>query len=179
MENEMASLPDMPTIALQPSRIYLLRHGRAANPEQGQRDFDRALSIDGFAEAEIVADRAADRRYHPDTVISSTAMRCRQTAEAVRRAISESIEPEFIDEVYNGSVDTYLALIFSSARQGSVMLVGHNPTIEDVFGELIGKEHAARALPSGYPTAGLAVIDHAGRSDGSGPAWNLTDFLTP
>ncbi|MBP2461279.1 phosphohistidine phosphatase [Rhizobium sp. PvP014] len=175
----MASFTDMPTLAPPPSRIYLLRHGRAANPEQGQRDFDRTLTTDGFAEAEIVADKAADRRYRPDAVISSTAMRCRQTAEAVRRAISETIEPEFIDEVYNGSVGTYLALIFTSDRSGSVMLVGHNPTIEDVFGELIGKEHAARALPSGYPTAGLAVIDHAGRSDGSRPAWNLTDFLTP
>lgn len=45
---------------------------------------------------------------------------------------------------------------------GSVMLVGHNPTMEATLEAMIGEDLLHAAPPSGFPTAGLAVLDHDG-----------------
>lgn len=161
-----------------PFRIYLLRHANSGWAKPGERDFDRQLDDQGYAEAEIVAEKAADKNYRPDIVISSTAVRCRQTAEAIRRALGESTEMIFVDELYNAPLGTYVALLSAQQENRSVMLIGHNPTIEETFEALIGAERMISAIPGGYPTAGLAVIDHQGAGSGTGTAWSLTDFVT-
>lgn len=119
---------------------------------------------------------AADRRYVPDVLISSTAVRCRQTAEAVRRAMSEEIEPIYVDQLYNGSLSTYLSVL-DGQDSPSAMLIGHNPTIEEALEALVGADQMMAALPRGYPPAGLAVLDY----HAAGPAgqWRLIDFLHP
>ncbi len=162
----------MTSILPPPSRIYLLRHAEAQQAAPGQRDFDRPLNDNGYAAAEIVADEAVDKGYKPDLVISSTALRCRQTAEAMRRAVTPETEFRFVDAMYNGTLEIYLSLIAGQTDQDSVMLVGHNPIIEQTLAALIGREALAGALPRGFPTAGLAVVD----STPSG--WVLTDFVT-
>lgn len=168
----------MTTITPPPSRIYLLRHAKSGWAQPGQHDFDRELDNQGFAEAELVADKAADRNYRPDILISSTALRCRQTAEAVRRAMSEELEPLFVDELYNGSLGIYLAILEAQKDGGSVMLIGHNPTMEELLVALVGADAMVAAIPGGYPAAGLAVLDYRGFVAGSGAAWVLTDFIT-
>ncbi|MDL2405676.1 histidine phosphatase family protein [Rhizobium calliandrae] len=161
----------MTRITPPPSRIYLLRHAKALRPAPGQKDFDRALSDEGFAAAEIVAEKAVDKDYKPDLVISSTALRCRQTAEAIRRAMGPSTEFRYVDELYDATTDGYLEIISSQVSEGSVMLVGHNPTIEATLEALIGHKAYVSALPKGFPTAGLAVID------ATPSGWVLTDFV--
>ncbi len=168
----------MTSISPPPFRIYLLRHARAASARPGERDFDRALDDSGYAEAEIVADKAADRGYVPDLVISSTAVRCRQTSEAIRRAIGPSVEFRFVDELYNASSSTYLDIIASQVTDNSVMLVGHNPVMEQTLATLIGDEAMAFRLPHGFPTAGLAVIDADRDAVSARAGWTLSDFLT-
>lgn len=162
----------MSSIQPPPSRIYLLRHAEAAKPVDGQKDFDRPLNDNGYAAAEIVADKAVDSDYLPDLVISSTALRCRQTAEAVRRAMQPATELRFVDTLYNATSAAYLEIISAQSDQGSVMLVGHNPAISQTLAALIGEQAFRAALPGGFPTAGLAVVDAAP------PGWVLTDFVT-
>lgn len=160
-----------------PFRLYLLRHAKSAWAQPGERDFDRPLDEEGFAEAEIVAEKAAELGLRPDRIISSTAMRCRQTAEAIRRAIDEELEFVFVDELYNAPVDTYLELLDANADAPSLMIVGHNPTIEEVLDRLVGPDQSASAIPLGYPTAGLAILDRS--SDPQAQSWRMVDFLTP
>lgn len=168
----------MTTITPPPSRIYLLRHARSGWADPGQSDFDRTLDNQGFAEAEIVADMAADKGYCPDILISSTAIRCRQTAEAIRRATRHALDPLFIDELYNGSLGTYLTVLEGQKSVGSIMLVGHNPTMEELLEALIGADGMVAAIPGGYPPAGLAVLDYRGEISASKTGWVLKDFLT-
>jgi phosphohistidine phosphatase len=156
-----------------PSRIYLLRHAEAAWAQPGERDFDRALSEKGYGDAEILADRAADKGYHPDIILSSTAKRCRQTADAVHRAMGLSLELRYIDELYNAAPNVYLELL-DTQEANAVMLVGHNPTIEQTLEALIGHEQLLRALPGGFPAGGLAVLDF----DAAAAAWKLREFLS-
>jgi phosphohistidine phosphatase len=161
-----------------PFRIYLLRHAEAAAAQSGGRDFDRPLNDNGFAEAEIVADKAADKGYRPELVISSTAARCRQTAEAIRRTVDPSVEFRYVDEIYNGTRETYLALLAAQTMVKSVMLIGHNPNILQALEALIGRNKLAKALPKGFPTGGLAVLDPLKDPGEKGRSWVLADFVT-
>jgi len=154
-----------------PSRIYLLRHAHAAQAQSGQRDFDRELDDRGYSEAELVCEKAVDKGYRPDMILASTAARCRQTADAMHRAMAGECILQAIDEIYNGTADTYLALLAGQTPSPSVMLVGHNPSIEETLERLIGHEELRAAIPTGYPTAGFAVLDH------NGDNWTLSDFI--
>jgi len=165
--------------ASSPSRVYLLRHAKAAWAAPGERDFDRGLNDAGFAEAEVIADLAADRYYRPDLLLSSTATRCRQTTQAWQRAFNEGIDISYIDEMYNARSETYLSLIAAQAEARSVMLVGHNPTMEATLEAMIGEDLLHAALPSGFPTSGLAVLDHDDSLASGRDRWRLVDFLAP
>jgi phosphohistidine phosphatase len=156
-------------------RIYLLRHASSAWAQPGERDFGRPLDAEGFVEADAVARWAAGRGYRPERMISSTALRCRQTADVVQRAFDKALPLMLVDELYNAPVETYLDIIANNSEVASLMLVGHNPSIEEVLEKLIGADESARAIPTGYPTAGLAVLD---RPDDDSPFWHLADFLT-
>ncbi|MCM2439981.1 histidine phosphatase family protein [Agrobacterium vitis] len=159
-----------------PFRVYLMRHAAADWPGAGQKDFDRPLSNTGYAHAEMITGMAADKGYRPDLVICSTAVRCRQTADAVRRSMcAEDVEIRYIDALYNGGAETYLEILHSSSPQGSIMLIGHNPAIEECLHVLIGEQALASTIPQGYPAGGLAIIDAADTPS----RWQLVDFLQP
>lgn len=161
-------------VAAPPSlaRIYLLRHAEAGWPENGQKDFDRSLNDAGYAQAEIVTDRAADKNYSPELVICSTAQRCRQTAEAVRRTLcGEDVPFRFVDELYDSHLGTYLEIISATDNVGSLMLIGHNPAISETLQALIGAEQVGRVIPYGFPTCGLAVLERAANPAPTRPGW--------
>ena len=161
-------------------RLYLLRHARAAWAAPGQSDFDRTLDDDGFAEAEVVAEEAADQGYRPDLIIASTATRCRQTAEPFHRTVSDELSIDYVDQLYSGTVETYAEIAFAGRREASVMIVGHNPMIEEFFHRLVGKEVAETVAPFGYPTAGLAILDFDERpTEDAHAGASLAGFMTP
>lgn len=162
-------------------RLYLLRHAKAAWTLPGQKDFDRTLDETGFADAEILADRAADKGLVPDLVLCSTAVRCRQTAEALSRAMTEDLDIRYIDALYTGSSSVYRNLICSQdASVSSLMVVGHNPVIEEVLRGILGEEAAMQAIPAGYPPGALAVIDlNEHPFDGALASGQLADWLDP
>jgi phosphohistidine phosphatase len=160
------------------SRIYLLRHADSGWPENGQKDFDRALSDRGYAQAEVVMDLAADKNYQPELVLCSTALRCRQTSDAVRRTLCGEETPfRYIDELYDGPVQVYLEILSATEHAGSVMLIGHNPTISETLEALIGAEPLGNVIANGYPPCGLAVLDRQVTASASEPGWRVIDFL--
>lgn len=158
-------------------RIYLLRHAKSAWAQSGERDFDRPLDAEGFTEAGSIAEKAAGRGYRPARILSSTAVRCRQTAQAFHQAAGGEQEVFFSDELYNAPVEIYLELLAANDDVESLMIVGHNPTIEEALERLVGVERSADLLPIGYPTGGLAVLDRPCSHDAR--IWQVADFVTP
>ncbi|MDQ0453836.1 SixA phosphatase family protein [Rhizobium paknamense] len=168
----------MPAVLPPPFRIFLLRHASADWAKPGETDFDRALNGHGYAEAEVVADKALDKGYRPDLVLSSTARRCRETADALARGLCGMDVPfRFIDALYNAPVETYLELLQSSGPAASVMMIGHNPAMEELLHLLAGGDVLASAIPQGYPPAGLAVLDAITGNDDTRAGWHLVDFV--
>ncbi|HBF32013.1 histidine phosphatase family protein [Rhizobium sp.] len=160
------------------SRIYLLRHAEAGWPENGQKDFDRSLNDAGYAQAEVVTDRAADKNYRPELVICSTAMRCRQTSDAVRRNMcGEDVAFRFVDELYDSPLRVYMEILAGAEDVDSVMLIGHNPAMSETLQALVGPQQLGNIIPHGYPTCGLAVLARTDNARPTQPAWKVIDFL--
>lgn len=167
----------MPTITPHPDRIYLLRHAQAVWPEPTMRDYDRPLSKRGFDDADELAEQMKQNGYVPDLILSSSAMRCRQTADAAYRMLGRTPVCRFLDDFYQAAPVTYIEALSDYADEGSVLICGHNPGIEETLLALAGPDAFNRACPYGFPTAGMAVLDHAGEKNG--PQWNLVAFLAP
>ncbi|MCX8997675.1 histidine phosphatase family protein [Rhizobiaceae bacterium BDR2-2] len=166
----------MTAASLPLQRIFLLRHAQAAWPAPGESDFDRALDDRGRAEASVIAGLIAGKGYLADRVVCSAARRCRETAETVCRAFGRDFPIRIVNELYHGVTDSYLAVIDAETDAATLMIVGHNPTIEELLETLVGSDTAWAVMPGGYPTAGFCVIE---RNLACETGWALSDFLTP
>ena len=164
-----------------PSRIYLLRHAKAAAPGPGQKDFDRSLDASGLAMASKLGETMLANGFVPEKVICSPSVRTRETWAAVSKLLPFDIEAEFDRALYDGPPGAYVNAIRRAGAAGSVMIVGHNPMTEEAALDLAGSgdSGAVSALNMGYPTAGLAIFDQDEPLDGTKPGnAHLVAFVT-
>ena len=168
----------MPFLLPPPLRLYLMRHAQSGWALPGETDFDRRLDETGMEEAAEVAGQAARRGYRPDVILSSTARRCRDTAALFLDAFSDKPGIRYFNDLYNAPPRAYFEVIAEHGGTGSVMLLGHNPAMEEILERLTGPRATAEAAPDGYPTAGFAVLSHDPQKAGSEDCFQLTEFLT-
>ena len=163
------------------SRLYLLRHAKAGWALPGMRDFDRPLDASGHADAEAIGAAMRAGGYVPDLMLCSTARRARETLEGLAGR-SRHRPRALLRQALQRRRGRLLSLIRRTADGGSVLVIGHNPMMEDLAMALAGDgDPAARAaLNSGFPTSGLAVIRFPGGLTGAAPGNGyLEAFLTP
>lgn len=143
------------------SRLFLLRHAKAEWADPGQKDFDRVLSPSGVDEAKSVAKQMVELDLVPEHVICSSAIRAVQTIEAMAATIDFKDKMKLEPELYATDAPGYLEIAASSGLTGDIMLVGHNPMMEDLTFALshTGESDPMHAVNMGFRTAGLAVID--------------------
>jgi phosphohistidine phosphatase len=127
--------------------LLLMRHAKAKRHGLGMADFDRPLAKRGRYDAPRMAELLEDQTLYPDWIVSSTAQRAAQTAEAVAEAIGHEGAISWRDELYGGDVDDYARAV-SEAPDGAdcVLLVAHNPTLVDLLADLTGR---VENLPTG------------------------------
>jgi phosphohistidine phosphatase len=142
------------------SRLYLLRHSKAGWAEPGMRDFDRPLDAAGRADAAAIGAVIAASGIIPDLVVCSSARRCRETLDGVAPHLPAGVRTIFTDGLYSTDAAGYLDVIHAHGSAKAMLLIGHNPMMEDVAFALYddGEQHAKDALLSGFQTSGLAVI---------------------
>jgi phosphohistidine phosphatase len=122
--------------------------------------------------------------YIPDLVLCSTAVRATQTWELVQDQLENRPEVHFREDLYHGTPASVLELLRNVPDGfGTVLLVGHNPTWEDLALDLVldGREAAMGQLHRKYPTGALAVIVFDGESwsEVSPGQGFLRDFVRP
>ncbi len=71
-------------------QIYLLRHGIAEEPQDGQKDSDRALTAEGRKRLRMILARVRDAGVSPGVILTSPYLRARQSAQIAARALSYS-----------------------------------------------------------------------------------------
>lgn len=164
------------------SLLLLLRHARAAWAEPGMRDFDRPLDTNGRRDADAIGDAMSAARYIPERVVCSNALRARETWEAVACHVRPLRDVIYTDELYRTDATGYANLILEQGDMASLLLIGHNPMIEDVCFALAetGDEAATTARTSGFPAGALAVIAFPGSLAKARPnGGKLEAFLAP
>ena len=164
------------------SQLLLLRHARAAWAEPGMRDFDRPLDANGRRDADAMGAAMAAGAYVPERVVCSNARRARETWEAVARHLQPLRDVIYTDQLYITDATGYANLIVEQGGMASILLIGHNPMIEDVCFALAeaGDEVAIAARASGFPAGCLAVISFTGSLAEARPGGGRLDaFLAP
>ncbi|MFN3521854.1 MAG: SixA phosphatase family protein [Phenylobacterium sp.] len=150
-------------------RLILFRHGKAEPHARSGEDFDRTLTPRGERESRAMAEILADMGFAPDVVLVSTSARTRGTWAAAEPVFPQA-RVTFEDELYHaesGVVRQYAERAGRSA--GTVMMVGHNPGLQELAVEMLLEGACAPSLVSRarnqFPTAAAAVflIDAAGR----------------
>ncbi|KXF77001.1 hypothetical protein ATN84_13520 [Paramesorhizobium deserti] len=164
------------------SRIYLLRHAKAVAAAPGMRDFDRPLSNGGAKAARNMGSAMAVAGFIPDLAICSTAKRTRETLDNLRLTLTSPFPAADSDALYTANANGYLDAVHDAGDASCVLVIGHNPSMEELALALATKGHPAllQRLSHGFPTAGLAVIDFEGPlADAAAGAGTLRAFITP
>jgi phosphohistidine phosphatase len=138
-------------------QILLLRHAKSSWDIPGLKDFDRPLATRGQNDAPRMGKFLKKSGYLPGAVISSPAQRAKETIQLCLEAAG--LDEEMItwnDDLYYGGASDYLEAIHSAPdKTERVMLVGHNPKIEDIAGELCGEANIR------VPTAALLCFEQS------------------
>jgi len=125
--------------------LFLLRHGKAVSSSAGLQDFDRSLSDQGREQAERVGKYLQQQNIGFDLVLSSTALRARETTELVLTATESMSEVRFDQRIYEASVQQLLELVSQiEEEKNEVLLVGHNPGLEELLKRLTGRFESMR-----------------------------------
>jgi phosphohistidine phosphatase len=132
--------------------LLLLRHAKSSWGDSSLPDHDRPLNKRGKAAAPRMGRLLRDEGLVPDLVVTSTAVRAQATAFAVIEACGYVGAVRSARSLYLAPPSAYVDLIRELDESiERVLMIGHNPGIETLFSELVGR-------PEAMPTAGLAAL---------------------
>lgn len=132
--------------------VLIMRHAKSSWKEPVLDDHERPLNKRGKQNAPRMGRLLREMELVPDLVLSSTARRARDTAEAVIDQCRYKGELRLEQELYAAPAEAYLqALRELDNSIKRVLLVGHNPGLEELVYHLTGEQ--AR-----LPTAAVAQV---------------------
>src|SRR5262249_5061511 len=145
-------------------KLILLRHAKSGWDDPVPRDFDRPLNGKGLRAARAVGRFARDAGIRFDAVLASPAVRVTATLDEFADGCGTIPAPSYDRRIYLASAQTLLDVIQEiDDETGTVMMVGHNPGLEDLVFLLVpeGEDDAREQVEEKYPTASIAEISLA------------------
>ena len=145
-------------------KIIIIRHAKSSWTDFSLSDFDRTLDDRGLKDAPVMANRLKEAGHIPNKIITSSAVRAKNTAAYFANALS--INKEETRLLYHGEPEDYLEQIqLLDETISCIALVGHNP----------GITHIANLIKPGVtdniPTCGIIIAEMDGKIK-----WNDTDW---
>ena len=176
--------------------LVLFRHAKSAWPDVP--DHDRPLARRGIRAAPVMGRWLREAGLVPGQVLCSTARRARETWHFAQAGLAASPPVTFDVRIYAAAPADLLALIREvRPATGTLLLIGHNPAIEDLarllaaasgaagpgtVGPRTGGSHRSDLdrMRSKFPTAAIAVLRFGGTWHDLAPGRaRLTAFVTP
>lgn len=137
-------------------QLLIMRHAKSSWTEEGKTDFDRCLNKRGRRVAPLMGEFVTSQGVVPNKIISSSALRAKQTTELFVDSCSgvDTTDVRFVKYLYHAPASEYLDTLerFDDENAETLMLVGHNPGLEDLIFQL-SKAHET------MPTATIARFD--------------------
>lgn len=136
--------------------LLLLRHAKAKLLENGAEDKDRPLKKRGKRDARKIGQWLKTHQLLPDVVLSSPATRTFETAQIIREVLMlKNVDIEKNAQLYATNVEQLLAVLNTYPEQKQrILLIGHNPELENFLIYLVGKE----ALPNNKKLLSTATL---------------------
>jgi phosphohistidine phosphatase len=162
-------------------RLYLLRHAKSSWENPALADHDRPLSGRGRRSSRVMAEHLRGQRIAPMLVLCSSSARTRETLERISASLGDQIDVRIEDAVYTATAGDLLDLLHRVAPgTESVMVIGHNPSLQELALTLAAGGPELERLSEKFPTAALATLTFAGDWEelARGGA-KLTAFVTP
>ena len=133
--------------------LFLLRHAKSSWKDESLPDFERPLNRRGKDAAERIGRYLKRELIVPELVLSSPALRARETIERVAKAAKWSPEIRFDQRIYEAGGLRLLEVVSQIENERkTALLVGHNPGIEELLMLLTGESKHV-------PTGALMQID--------------------
>lgn len=163
--------------------LLLLRHAKSSWDEP-LPDPMRPLAPRGRKAAPRMGAYMARNGLIPQRVLCSHARRAVETWELVAERLKADPVVEIREDLYHAHPESLLTLLQAlTDSEDTVLMVGHNPTFEDLARDLTGggDPEAIQELRRKYPTGALATLDFRV------PSWDevrvgegyLRDFMRP
>ncbi len=138
--------------------LLIMRHAKSDYPAHIDSDFERPLNKRGYKDVPRIARLLRAYGPVPQVVLSSPAVRARQTAEGLATELGGEIEVRFDENLYLAPPAALSAAASQLPQAAScALVVAHNPGLEEWIGVLSG----SRVV---LPTAGLAAVALGGDS---------------
>jgi phosphohistidine phosphatase len=143
-------------------RLLVLRHGKAGDAP-GEPDARRPLTDRGRRDSRAAGRWIADRVGSVDLVVVSPALRAEETAGQAVPELPQEPRDRVDDRIYANTLLDLMDVVRDLPDDaGCVLLVGHNPGLSDLVGELTSR-------PTDLSTAQVAVVDWSGRWSDAAP----------
>ena len=146
--------------------LLILRHAKSSWDNPALSDYDRPLNKRGKRDAPRIGKHLNQQGLVPDCILTSSAKRARKTASKVAKACGYTEKINRLDDLYLAPPGVYFECLQElSNKYQCVMVVGHNPAMEQLVSHLSGELHR-------MPTAAIAhfqlPIEH----------WKMLDLST-
>ena len=138
--------------------LLLLRHAKSSWKDQNIEDFYRPLKERGKNDASIMGEYIKQTDLIPQYILCSSAIRTKETLDIILNKINfdNKIKIDYTNELYEADVFDILKVISQIENKfNKVMIIGHNPGMEETVLELTQKPFP---FPK-FSTCGLALIE--------------------
>jgi phosphohistidine phosphatase len=133
--------------------LLLLRHAKSSWNHPALTDHDRPLNKRGNQAAPVIGALLQEEDLIPDLILCSSAVRAHTTAILVARACAYQGEIRKTRLLYLAEPEAYVEVLHQMAGEHArVLMVGHNPGLEELIETLTGEAMA-------MPTAALACLE--------------------
>ena len=139
--------------------IMLMRHAQSSHGRGSQKDFNRPLAKQGSIDASRMGLFIKKTGVQPAYIEYSTAKRAQETIDLLIKAAD--LESDIVrenEDLYYGGARDYLSVVQKASEDTDrIMIVGHNPLLEETVSLLCnGEGEYVVRIPSG----GLVCIEH-------------------
>jgi phosphohistidine phosphatase len=162
--------------------LYLLRHAKSSWSDPSLVDQERPLAPRGWRDARRLGRELARLEVMPELVLCSTARRARETLDLLRAETTIPAPALLEPGLYAASAAALLGRILRLPDEvSSVMLIAHNPGLEELALELASSGDELERLARKYPTGALATLtaEVAGWGELAPAGATLTGFVVP
>lgn len=159
--------------------LYLMRHGKSDWTDPNWTDWERPLKKRGRKAARSMGLFLEKAGQVPDLILASPAVRAAETARLLEAAFDAKIPEGVLPELYGEPAE------WESLRRGfpqkaeSILLVGHNPFLEELAAALVGAGGGGiRLVTAAVVKISFDAADWTEAKKGAGVLeWSLTPRL--